>query len=198
MRSELETLKRLLSRLPGLGEKSGARLAYFLWRAPQGFSEDLARAILEVREKVKECPVCGYPSTQSPCEICNDPERDRSVIMVVEEPQDLDTIEASGSYRGLYHVLGGTLSPLAGSGPEDLFIASLLERTKSDEVMEVILATNPTAEGDATAGFLVEELAKARPDLCVTILGRGIAAGSEIKFLDPQSLACALKGRRKD
>jgi len=192
---ELETLKKLLARLPGMGDKSGARLAYFLWRAPAGYSEDLARAILEVREKVRACPDCGNPSSLSPCEVCADTSRDRTIIMVVEEPQDMAAVEAAGSYKGLYHVLGATLSPLAGRGPEDLNMERLLERVAGDMVKEVIVATNTTAEGDATAAWLAERLAEARPDLRVSRLARGMTVSSEIKYLDPLSIEHALKGR---
>lgn len=197
MSREIDALKKLLARLPGLGEKSGARLAYYIWSANGKYSEDLAKAILEVRERVKPCPVCGNPSTESPCPICADEDRDHSTVMVVEGPQDLAAIEAIGSFKGVYHVLGGTLSPLAGRTPDDLNIQGLMERAGRPETTEVVLATNPSSEGDATAGYLEEELAAlGRADLKVTRLARGMTMGSEIKYLDPMSLEEALKGRR--
>ncbi|HUT52514.1 MAG TPA: recombination mediator RecR [bacterium] len=192
----VEKLARLLARLPGIGEKSGARLAHYIWRAPGRYADELALAVREVRERVQACPVCGKPSVAAPCEICSDPDRDHGVIMVVEEPQDLAAIEKTGAFTGTYHVLMGTLSPLAGRGPDDLNIASLIERARDEKVREIILATNPSAEGDATAAFIEESLAAIGRDLNVSRLARGIPTGSQIKYLDPLSLEQAIKDRR--
>jgi recombination protein RecR len=191
---ELDNLKKLLARLPGLGEKSGARLAYHLWRAPGQYSEELARAILAVREKIGACPVCGNPTSEDKCVICKNPERDQKTIMVVESPQDLAAIESTRSYTGLYHVLHGTLSPLAGKGPGDINLESLARRAAG--AAEVILATNPSAEGDATASYIEERLAAEAPDVKLSRLARGMTVGSEIKYLDPLSIQHALKGRQ--
>jgi len=191
----LDTLAKLLAKLPGIGEKTGARLAYFLWRAQGKYPEDLARAILEVKEKVTPCPVCGKPATTDPCEICRDTDRDRTIIMVVEEPQDLAAIEKISAYHGTYHVIGGVLSPVAGVGPEDLNIRGLLDRVKATGLKEVILATNPSVEGDATAAFLEEEIGKAAQNISVTRLARGIPVGSKIKYMDPASIEHAVASR---
>ena len=198
MDDPIKTLVRLLARLPGIGEKTGARLAYFIWRSREGYAEDLARAIQEARERVRACPECGKPTTGETCGICSDQDRDRGLIMVVEEPQDLEAIEDTGAFQGLYHVLGGTLSPLAGLGPEKLNIGLLLSRVAKGGVREVILAANPSAEGDATAAFLEEALAvAAEHGLTVNRLARGIPIGSQIRYMDPMSLKHAVSGRNK-
>jgi len=192
---EIEVLARLLAKLPGLGVKSGARLAYFIWKAPGTFSEDLAKAITAVRQNIQECEVCKNPTASQPCRICADPDRERESVIVVEVPQDLSAIEKTGGYKGLYHVLGGTLSPLAGKTADDINISSLLERAASKEIKEIIIATNPSAEGDATASYIEEALEAEAPSVRVTRLARGIPVGSEIKYMDPVSLGHALKGR---
>ena len=192
----LSTLGRLLSRLPGIGPKSGLRLAHYLWRAPDRYAIELAAAIAAVKDQVKPCPVCGAPDVVSPCAICADEARDRSVIMVVEEAQDLAALEKTGVFTGRYHVLGGTLSPLAGRGPDALNIASLLERARAPELKEIILATNPSAEGDATAAYLEQELAVLRADLPVSRLARGLPTGAQLKYLDPESIQHAVRGRK--
>lgn len=192
----MEDLIRLLARLPGVGKKSGSRLAYHILDAPAKYAEDLAAAIITVRNEIKPCPVCCNPSPSSPCRICDDPDRDRATVMVVESPPDLDAVEQTGKFRGLYHVLGGTLSPLAGIGPEKLRVSELLARVRTGEVKEIILATNPSAEGDATAAHLEEVLHQTAPELSVTRLARGVPVGSELKYLDPLSLELAVSGRR--
>lgn len=195
-RDPLEDLVRLLARLPGVGKKSGARLAYFILDAPPKYAADLAQAIVTVRDEIKPCPVCQNPSPQSPCRICDGRDRDRGLIMVVESPQDLDAVEKTGKFRGLYHVLGGVLSPLAGIGPDKLKVAELLGRARQEEVREIILATNPCAEGDATAAYLESALRQDGPHLTVSHLARGVPMGSELKYLDPRSLELAVTGRR--
>lgn len=195
-RGPLANLVRQLARLPGLGEKSGTRLAHFIWNSPGRFAEDLAQAILEVREQVKPCPECGAPSAVSPCEICGDPERAHDQIMVVETGQDVEALEKSGAFRGVYHLLNGTISPLAGRGPEHLRIQELMARLAAGTVREIILATNPSVEGDATASFLEETIAGAAPALAVTRLARGIPVGAELRYLDPLSLTQAVKDRK--
>lgn len=196
MSDPIKNLTKLLARLPGLGEKSGARLAYFLWRSSGQYAEELARAIVAVKEQVKPCPQCQNPTTQASCNICSDPDRDQGVILVVEEPQDLSAIEKTGAYQGLYHVLGGRLSPLAGRGPESTNAKLLFERVKKGGVSEIVLALNPSAEGDATAAWLEEEISGMEVDLRISRLARGMPVNSEIKYLDPVSLEHSLKGRK--
>jgi len=193
----IAALIRLLAKLPGIGEKSGARLAYHIWRAPQTYGAELAGAIEEVKQRVRPCEICGAPDVQNPCAVCADDGRDHTVIMVVEEPGDLNAVESAGVFKGTYHLLGGTLSPLAGKGPEDINLASLIERAGDEAVREVIIATNPSVEGDATAAHIEQQLSGIRDDLAVTRLGRGMPIGSEIKYLDGQSIGHAIDGRRK-
>lgn len=190
-------LKKLLAALPGMGAKSGARLAYHLIEAPGTFTEDLAHALLEAREKIKPCPRCGAPASSSPCPICADPERDQSLVMILESPLDLEAVEKTRAYNGLYHVLGGTLSPLAGRGPESLRLQELLDRIGREPIKEIILATNPTSEGDSTAACLEELIEQSEAKVKVTRLGRGLPSASEIRHLDPRSLEFALKGRKQ-
>ena len=194
----LGNLVKLLARLPGIGEKSGTRLAHYILNSPERYADELARSITEVKERIKKCSVCGYPSVNDPCFICDDEDRDRQTVLVVELPQDLEAIEKTGAYKGLYHVLGGTISPLAGRGPEDLLISVLINRIENKDVREVILGTNPSVEGDATASYLENLITGSGADVTITRPARGIPMGSEIKYLDAQSLTQALQCRRKD
>ncbi len=194
--SPIEELIKLLAGLPGIGRKSGARLAYFMVEAKGSFPEDLAKSILAVRENVKPCPVCGTPATGSPCRFCRDEDRDQNGIMVVETPQDQDAVEKTGKYKGLYHVLGGTLSPLAGKGPESLRMEELIKRIDNEALQEIIIATNPSSEGDATAAYLEETISNVNPRISITRLARGVPAGSDIKYADPLSLELAITGRK--
>ena len=182
-------------KLPGIGPKSAQRLAYYLLRMPPVEAQALAAAILEVKEKVGLCSICQNVTETDPCRICSSRERDRSIICIVEEPLDILAIERAQSYRGLYHVLHGAISPIDGIGPEDLKIADLLNRLRSDEVREIILATNPNLEGEATAMYLTRLL---RPlGLKVTRLARGLPVGGDLEYADDVTLARALEGRQE-
>ncbi|MFO8058478.1 MAG: recombination mediator RecR [bacterium] len=194
--SPIADLIKLLARLPGIGAKSGARLAYFLVDRKDRYPEELARAILEVRENVRACPVCGTPSTTSPCHFCQDQDRDHSTIMVVETPQDQDAVESTKKYQGLYHVLGGTLSPMAGKGPDSLRIKELTKRLENEALQEIIIATNPSSEGVATAAYLTELIQNTATGLSITRLARGVPAGADIKYSDPLSLELAISERK--
>ena len=182
-------------KLPGIGPKSAQRLTYYLLRVPQEEALALAQAILEVKEKIAFCSVCQNLTDTDPCLICDNPQRDRSQICVVEEALDILALERSGSYHGLYHVLHGVISPMDGVGPEDLKVEELLERLKSGEVSEVILATNPNLEGEATAMYLTRLL---RPlGLRLTRLARGLPTGADLEYADDLTLARALEGRQE-
>ncbi len=182
-------------KLPGIGPKSAQRLAYYLLRMPASEAEALAAAILEVKEKVTLCSVCQNVTETDPCRICSGGQRERSIICVVEEPLDILAVERTQSYRGLYHVLHGAISPMDGIGPEDLKIEELLRRLRSDEVREVILATNPNLEGEATAMYLSRLL---RPlGLKVTRLARGLPVGGDLEYADDVTLSRALEGRQE-
>lgn len=184
-----------LYKLPGIGPKSAQRLAYHILRKPAVEARALASAILEVKEKIAFCSVCQNVTDIDPCRVCSDPQRDRTTICVVEEPLDILAIERAGSYRGLYHVLHGAISPVDGIGPEDLKIASLMDRLRSGQVKEVILATNPNLEGEATAMYLARQL---RPlGLTITRLARGLPVGGDLEYADDITLARALEGRQE-
>ena len=181
-----------LSKLPGVGQKSAQRHVFYLLKAPQEDVEALAQALLDLKSRVRYCSVCFNITEQDPCSICRDENRDRSVICVVEEPHDLVAFEKTGDYKGLYHCLGGVLSPLDGIGPDDLHIKELLARI-DENVKEIIIATNPSTEGEATAFYLAKLL---RPfNLKLTRIARGIPVGSDLEFADEITLTRALQGR---
>jgi len=191
-----DPLKRLvgeLSRLPGIGPKTAARLAHHLLRVPASEAKALSEAILDVKEKLFYCSLCNAITAVDPCEICADPRRDRSRICVVEEPFNIEPIERTGEYRGLYHVLLGTLSPQRGVGADQLQIAGLLDRMEGVE--EVVIATNPNVEGEATALYLARLL---RPrGVLVTRLAFGLPVGGDIEYIDEVTLARSFSGRRE-
>lgn len=182
-------------KLPGIGPKSAQRLAYYLLRMPGAEAHSLAQAILEVKERVVLCSSCQNVTENDPCRICSSLERDRTAICVVEEPLDILAIERSGSYRGQYHVLHGAISPMDGIGPEDLKIAELLGRMRSGEVTEVILATNPNLEGEATSMYLSRLISPL--GIRVTRLARGLPVGGDLEYADDVTLARALEGRQE-
>jgi len=188
----LERVVEAFSRLPGIGEKSAQRIALYILQDSREAGEVLAKAILELKEKVGHCSVCFNVTEADPCLFCRDPQRDRHTLCVVEEPKDLLAIERTGSYHGLYHVLGGTLSPLEGVGEENLRIKELVDRVDSS-VSEVILATNPTVEGEITAAHLMKLL---RPKgVKLTRIARGVPFGGSLEFNDAITVAKALEGR---
>jgi recombination protein RecR len=182
-----------LSRLPGIGQRTAQRLAFHLLRADDEEAEALAAAIREVKEKLGLCEVCFNLAEGERCRICEDASRDRGLICVVEEPADVIPIERTHEYRGLYHVLGGALSPIDGIDAEDLRIAELLRRAGEGEVREVVLATNPTTTGEATALHIAEAL---RGGVTVTRLASGLPVGADLEHADEVTLGKALAGRR--
>ncbi len=184
-----------LTRLPGIGEKTAERLAFHLLAQPKEDGLRLAEAVRDLKEKVKSCGACYNITEVDPCAICSDARRDREVVCVVEHGKDLWAIEKSGAYRGVYHVLHGHLSPLDGVGPENLTVGRLEERVRSGGVKEVILATNPTAEGDATAFYIQKALAPLGAR--VTRIARGLPAGSSFEYASRTIVSDALKGRRE-
>jgi recombination protein RecR len=182
-------------KLPGIGPKSAQRLAYYLLRMPSTEAQALASAILEVKERVTLCSICQNVTEVDPCRVCSDDRRDHTTICVVEEPLDILALERSGSYRGLYHVLHGAISPMDGIGPEDLKVSELLHRLRGDSVSEIILATNPNLEGEATAMYLTRLL---KPIVAkVTRLARGLPVGGDLEYADDVTLARALEGRQE-
>jgi recombination protein RecR len=193
--SPIARLVRALRRLPGIGEKTATRLAYFLLSAPASVAAELGDAIARLREEVVLCEVCFDLSEQSPCPICRDPSRVASEVCVVEESADLASVEKTGSFKGRYHVLGGTLSPLDGMGPETLRVAPLVERVRGGEVKEVILATNPNPEGEATALYVAEQLAPY--EVSVTRIGYGMPIGGDLEYVDAVTVRKSLENRRR-
>jgi recombination protein RecR len=182
-----------LTRLPGVGAKTASRLAMHILRSSREDAENLARAILEVKEKIRLCSLCFNLTDQDPCRICQDPRRDGEVICVVSGPEDLMALEKSGSFRGRYHVLHGVLSPLEGVGPKDLRIGELLSRLQGGKVKEVILATNPSVEGEATAQYLSQII---KPlNVRVTRIARGVPMGGDLQYIDQVTLSKSLENR---
>ncbi len=198
--SAIDDLASEFARLPGIGRKTALRLTYHLLKQPLDQSRRLASALVTLAERVRPCDRC-FNLTESPlCALCRDPKRDPALICAVEEAADIGAIERAGEYRGLYHVLGGRLSPLDGIGPEDLTIPQLVERVAGGTVREVIIATNPSLEGEATALYLQRQLAAHRPDgqvLAVTRIARGLPVGGDLEYADGVTIAQALAARRE-
>jgi recombination protein RecR len=189
----LERLVANLARLPGLGRKSASRIAYHLLRGEESLTRSLAEDLAALHQTICNCSICGTYTDIDPCGICTDSSRDRSSICVVEEPRDVLTIEAIREHRGLYHVLGGAISPIDGVGPGNLRIAGLVERVRSGGVREVIVATNPTVEGETTALYIVKVLKDT--GVTVTRLAFGLPVGGDLEFADRQTLARSFRGR---
>ena len=184
-----------LGRLPGIGEKTATRLAFHILRSPEAQARELAQAIVEVREKIRLCSVCCNLTERDPCAICADARRDESVLCVVAQPTDLLAIERSGQYHGRYHVLHGVLAPLDGVGPDDLRIAELLRRVETAKTSEVILATSPNVEGEATAIYIAKLV---KPlGVRTTRIASGVPIGGELEYVDQVTLTRALEGRRE-
>ena len=184
-----------LQRLPGIGPKGAQRLAFFILKTPREQTDRLVDAVREVKERVTYCSVCNNFTDVDPCVYCADPARDHRLVCVVEEPQNVNVIEKTGGFRGVYHVLLGALSPLQGIGPDDLKIKGLLSRIATDQIEEIILATNPTVEGEATAIYLARLL---KPlGVRVTRIATGIPVGSDLEYADELTMGKAMEGRRE-
>jgi recombination protein RecR len=182
------------SRLPGIGRKTAERLSYHLLKADEGLARRLARAILEVRERVRFCSNCGNMTEEDPCAICRNPSRNRRLLCVVEEPRDVWAIERTGTFRGTYHVLMGALSPLDGIGPDQLRVKELLDRVRKEDTEEVVVATDPDVEGDATALYLSKLLKPLH--IRVTRIASGLPSGGDLEYADSVTLSRALNGRQ--
>jgi recombination protein RecR len=197
MSDPLNQLVQQLSKLPGVGEKTATRLAFYILRAPESFADELSRAIVDVKRRLRPCSVCFHLTDRDrdPCALCSDARRDPSVLCVVALPQDLMAIERTGSFRGRYHVLHGVLSPLDGVGPDDLRILPLVSRLEGGEIKEVILATSPNVEGDATALYLSRLI---KPlGVRVTRIASGVPIGGDLEYADGVTLNRALESRRE-
>jgi recombination protein RecR len=191
----IDHLIEALTRLPGIGKKTASRLAFHILRSSSSEAQELARAILDVKEKIRLCSTCFNLTDEDPCRICQEERRSTEILCVVEGPNDLIAIENTGTFNGRYHVLHGTISPLEGIGPDDLKIKELLGRLQKERISEVILATNPTVEGGATSLYLTDLI---KPlGIKVTRIAYGIPMGSEIEYSDGMTLSKALEGRRE-
>ena len=190
--SVLSLIKRL-ARLPGIGEKTAERLAIHILKMKRAEAEELARAISALKEKIRICSMCLGMSDRETCNICGDPARDATLLCVVEQPADMASIEKSGSFRGLYHILNGTLSPMNGIGPDDINLKELMVRVRGGQVEEVVIATGTNLEGESTAGYLAEVL-KQYP-VKVTRIASGVPIGGDLKYVDQVTLRIAMETR---
>ena len=191
----LEILTARLNRLPGIGIKTAQRLAYHILTLPEEDVEGLSNALTDAKTRIHYCPVCGNFTEEELCDICSDQKRDRSLICVVKDARDVSYLERMREYRGLYHVLGGTLSPMDGVGPDDIRINELIDRVKQGEVKEVILATNPDVEGEATAAYIAGKL---KPmGIRTTRIAHGIPIGGNLEYVDEITLFKAMENRRE-
>jgi len=199
--SAIDDLATELSKLPGIGRKTALRLTYYLLKQSKEQSRRLAESLLTLSDRVRPCERCFNLTEDTLCAICRDPRRDQSLVCVVEEPSDIGAIERAGEFRGVYHVLGGRLAPLDGIGPEHLTVVALLSRVASGDVHEVIVATNPSLEGEATAVYVQRELGRLSSNgggspLIVTRIARGLPVGGDLEYADGASIAQALAARR--
>ncbi|MGP1459619.1 MAG: recombination mediator RecR [Treponema sp.] len=195
MPNVIDALTQSFARLPGIGKKSAARIVNYLLKADAAFMQSFASQIAELQRRIKPCAVCGSWTEEELCPICSNPLRDSSIICVVEQAQDVATIESAGGYNGVFHVLGGVIAPLEGVGASHLNIDSLVKRVNVGGVAEVILATNPTFEGDSTALYL-HQLLRRGADVKITRLATGIPVGGDLEYADKLTLARSLRGRQ--
>jgi len=192
----LDNLSKLLSRLPGIGPKSASRIAFSLINTSKEYNELLAASIGEIKDRIRPCSICGSFTENDPCPVCTDPTRDRTQLCIVEQPQDVITIQSSGAYNGLFHVLGGAINPLNGVGPENLSFDKLLDRINEGSFSEIIIATNPTEEGDTTALY-IRHLLKDREGISLTRLASGLPIGGDLEYADRTTLTRSFRGRIK-
>ncbi len=190
----LDNLSKLLSRLPGVGPKSASRIAFSLINTSSDYNDLLAKSIAEIKTKIKPCSICGSFTENDPCPVCSDAMRDRTQLCIVEQPQDVITIQASGAYNGLFHVLGGAINPLNGVGPENLSFDKLLQRINEGSFKEIIIATNPTEEGDTTALY-IRHILKDKEGLSLTRLASGLPIGGDLEYADRTTLTRSFRGR---
>lgn len=192
--ASIRELIRNFSKLPGIGEKTAERLAIHILRQPVAEVEKLAQSLVAVKQKIKLCAMCFALSDTEKCQICQDPSRDGTQLCIVEQPADMVSIEKSGAYKGLYHVLGGALAPLEGIGPQDLRIKELFDRIKQGAVKELIIATGTSVEGESTAGYIAQQLSS--QPVKVTRIATGVPVGGDLKYVDQMTLRCAMESRR--
>ena len=192
----LDELVRLLKKLPGMGEKSATRLAYHLIKTDESYNKALANSISSLKEKIHPCPICGTLTEDSECAFCSSTTRDRTQLCIVEQPQDVISISSSGIYNGLFHVLGGAINPINGIGPDKLSFKELRNRVSNGNFKEIIIATNPTEEGDTTALY-IRQIFKDNPEIVITRLASGLPIGGDLGYVDKLTLLRSLRGRVK-
>ena len=193
----IQRLVESLEKLPGIGPKTAQRLTYYLLHVPQTQLDEFAHAVENLKKNTKTCSVCFNVADTDPCPVCSDDHRDQSSICIVEQPLDILAIEKSDAYKGLYHVLHGSISPLDNIGPNELHIYDLLPRLKNGIISEIIIATNPTMEGEATAMFLQKLISEKKKELKVSRIGRGLPTGADLEYADETTLSKAFEGRRE-
>lgn len=193
----IESLIESFQKLPGIGPKTAQRLTFYLLNVPQSQLDYFSESLLNLKKKTVFCSVCKNITEVDPCSICSDSSRNRKVIMVVEQPLDLIAFEKTGKFKGLYHVLHGRISPLENIGPDEIFVDDLLKRISSQDIDEIIIATNPNMEGEATAMYLAKEIRKISDSIKITRLGMGIPTGADLEYADDLTLTQALEGRRQ-
>ncbi len=199
MRNQIKSLEELISsfkQLPGIGQRSAQKLALAIVNMPEVRVRAIANSLLQVKDKIHLCQRCFNLSEDKFCSICTDPKRNQKMLCVIEQPLDLWNLEKAGIFRGVYHVLHGHLNPLENIGPDELYIPQLLERIKTESFEEIILATNPTVEGETTAMYLIREIVKIKPKLKISRLARGLSMGSDIEYVDPMTLRNAFENRK--
>ena len=193
--TSIQNLIKNISRLPGIGEKTAERLAVHILRGSRQEAEELAHSILNIKDKVKLCKRCFALSDGDICSLCSDPGRDPSFLCVVEQPADMVAVEKSGAFRGMYHILGGALSPMNGIGPEEIRIRELIDRVNQDPIKEIVLATSTNVEGEATASYLAQTLTEYRHQVKVSRIASGVPMGGDLKYVDQVTLKRALETR---
>lgn len=192
----LQNIIERFERLPGVGPKTAQRLAFYLLHNPQSELDQFAQAFTRLKKDTKQCSICNNVGETDPCEVCATPSREEEVLCVVEQPMDVLVIERSGGFKGLYHVLHGAISPLNNIGPDQLHLFDLIPRLKSGKIRELILATNPTMEGEATAMFIAKLVSDQKLAITVTRIGRGLPVGGDLEYADDVTLSRAFEGRR--
>lgn len=193
----IEKVIESFERLPGVGPKSAQRLTFYLLHVPQEELDNFAESVSNLKKNTVQCDVCFNIGETNPCWVCSDSERDASLICIVEDTLDLLAIDKSGKYKGVYHVLHGVIDPLHSIGPDDIFIPQLIKRLQKDGASEIILATNPTMEGDATAMYITRDIKEINPTIKITRIGRGLPIGADLEYADEITIERALEGRRE-
>ncbi len=192
----IQNLIESFERLPGIGNKTAQRLTFYLLHVPQGELDNFASSIQKLKKETIFCSTCFTIAETDPCDLCSDSRRDRSLVCVVEEPLDVLALEKNGRYKGVYHVLHGRIDPLNNIGPDEIYIKQLLNRASGKEVKEIILATNPTMEGEATAMYIAKQIKNQNAKIKITRIGRGLPTGADIEYADELTLQRAMEGRR--